>query len=1228
MRTATETTAARNQSTENSGLVMISAPFNGTNWLTWSRSVRIALEGKDKLGFIDGSYVKPHEGSADMKQWRITDSLVRTWILSTMTKDIVNAFLYVSSARTLWIELEARYGECDGPLLYKIQREISSISQGNLSVTAYYTNLKQYWDELVCFKTSGNVFLWKLYLWSQILVLDPFPSVNKAYSMVLRVERQRRVNLEYADVGENTAMNTRNMEYKLNTGHRTFQKRKGSMEKKHMICEHCCKPGHNKETCFKLHGIPEWYKDLNEQKKRGTFNNRVYVATEAQNSDDKGSTQRADIISELMEALKLVQTKVPQDPVKVHFAHDTEMAGITIQRDYTRESGSSHWIVDSGATNHMCGDARFFTTLTKLHKPTQVHLPDNSISYATHLGNIVLSPKLTLTDVLLIPSFKHNLISVSQLCKSHSVAFVFLTSSCILQDLMTKKQLAIGKQVGKLYLLDSESFIPATSLQQSCNSAGDVSVTNSKYDIWHRRLGHPSPLVLTHIHELKITTVNKNHICSICPLAKQSRKSFPSSTSCAKNPFDLIHVDIWGPYKQSSLSGCHYVLTLWMTTLGPPSYDNLRTFGCLCFASNTFPHKSKFDPRAFKCIFIGYVLGQKAYKLYDLKHKTVLISRDVTFHENVFPYHDHSIPDTSPVLVPVSILDQTPEYTNTDTIIAPVSDSPPLDSHSSSIQTSVPNIPLRKSHRHIKPPSWLTDFYCNHFSTDFIHPSDLASSHTDFLAALSTIQEPSGDFAKGKKAIGSKWVFKIKLKADGSIDRYKARLVAKGYNQVEGVDYVDRFSPVAKAVTVRIFLAVASSHGWPIHQVDINNAFLHGFLDEDIYMHAPDGYHVQPGQVCKLKRSLYGLKQASRQWNLELTTRLIAFGFHQSSHDHCLFTQTTGAGLVALIVYVDDVLITCPSEDKITEIKHFLDAAFTIKDLGHAKYFLGLEIARSTAGTSITQHKFIRDIVRDAGLLSAKSVSSPLPVGLKLSSHSSIPLIDPEPYRRLVGRLLYLSFTRPDISFGAQQLSQFVHAPCTIHMEAALHLVRYLKGCPERGLFFPASTPFTLTAYCDADWASCVDSRRSLTGLHIFRSSFDFLENQETNHRGTFHRRSRVPTPIPLYCDNQAAIHIVANPVFHERTKHLEIDCHLVRDKFKAGFVLPRHISGTQQLADVLTKSLSGSQFSNLLSKMGLMSFPQVHLEGGMKRINTTTSCSNGESSCSYDESNPDTVAT
>ncbi|KAL0451845.1 UNVERIFIED_CONTAM: hypothetical protein Slati_1162600 [Sesamum latifolium] len=204
----------------NSGMLMITAPFNGNNWLSWSRSVRIALEGHDRLGFIDGSCAKPDEGAADLKQWRITDSMVRTWILNTISKDIVNAYLYAASARSLWLELEARYGEFDGPLLYKIRRELGSMMQGNLSVTAYYTNMKQLWDELVCLRppamctcekcTCGSnraktaeieedqliQFLTGLnesyeHIRSQILVLDPLPNVNKAYSMILRVERQR-----------------------------------------------------------------------------------------------------------------------------------------------------------------------------------------------------------------------------------------------------------------------------------------------------------------------------------------------------------------------------------------------------------------------------------------------------------------------------------------------------------------------------------------------------------------------------------------------------------------------------------------------------------------------------------------------------------------------------------------------------------------------------------------------------------------------------------------------------------------------------------------------------------------------------------------------------------------------------------------------------------------------------------------------------------------------------
>ncbi|KAL0331149.1 UNVERIFIED_CONTAM: Retrovirus-related Pol polyprotein from transposon RE2 [Sesamum angustifolium] len=185
----------------------------------------------------------------------------------------------------------------------------------------------------------------------------------------------------------------------------------------------------------------------------------------------------------------------------------------------------------------------------------------------------------------------------------------------------------------------------------------------------------------------------------------------------------------------------------------------------------------------------------------------------------------------------------------------------------------------------------------------------------------------------GKKTIGSRWVYKLKLNPDGSVNRHKARLVAKGYNQIEGVDYMESFSPVAKTVTVRIFLGIALAYSWPVHQLDINNAFLHGFLDEQVYMSPPDGYPVQPGQVCKLKWSLYGLKQASRQWNQEFTSKLAEFGFTQSVHDHCLFIKTTTDGFLALLVYVDDILVMGPSESLIMEVKSYLDALSPLKIL-------------------------------------------------------------------------------------------------------------------------------------------------------------------------------------------------------------------------------------------------------------------------------------------------------
>ncbi|KAK4402748.1 Retrovirus-related Pol polyprotein from transposon RE2 [Sesamum angolense] len=272
---------------------------------------------------------------------------------------------------------------------------------------------------------------------------------------------------------------------------------------------------------------------------------------------------------------------------------------------------------------------------------------------------------------------------------------------------------------------------------------------------------------------------------------------------------------------------------------------------------------------------------------------------------------------------------------------------------------------------------------------------------------------------KDKKTIGSRWIYKLKLKPDGTVDRHKARLVAKGYTQVEGVDFFESFSPVAKVVTVRVLLALAASKNWHVHQIDVNNAFLHGNLEEEVYMQPPEGYPVPSGHVCKLKKSLYGLKQASRQWNYEFTTKwsfLVLFNLR----------MTIDAGFVALLVYVDDILIAGPSSALIAEVKQYLDQLFTVKDLGVAKFFLGIEIARSPQGMALTQLEYTREILADTGMTNSRAATTPLPTGVKFTQEAGKPLHNAEVYRRLIGRLLYLGFTRPDISHATQQFGIFL----------------------------------------------------------------------------------------------------------------------------------------------------------------------------------------------------------
>lgn len=328
-------------------------------------------------------------------------------------------------------------------------------------------------------------------------------------------------------------------------------------------------------------------------------------------------------------------------------------------------------------------------------------------------------------------------------------------------------------------------------------------------------------------------------------------------------------------------------------------------------------------------------------------------------------------------------------------------------------------------------------------------------------------------------------MYKIKYNADGTIDKFKVWLVARGYNQKKGFDYQETFSPVVKMTTVRCVISISAAKQWTIHQMDVYNAFLQGDLTEEVYMSIPTGFYKEYGntKVCKVLKSLYGLKQASRQWSIKLTTALLSSGFQQSSRDYSLFTKRLEEKLVIVLVYIDDLLITDNDAYLINETKGHLQHAFKIKDLGELRYFLGLKFARSKDGILIHWRKYALEIISEVGLVGAKPVSTPTELNQKLTTlefDTHFPPSTPDPsfqdpssYQRLIGKLLYLSTTRSDISFAMQCLSQFMHSPKTSHMDAALRLVKYVKSAPGLGILMSSSS----TCVCTLSVM--------LTGVHV-----------------------------------------------------------------------------------------------------------------------------------------------
>ena len=295
--------------------------------------------------------------------------------------------------------------------------------------------------------------------------------------------------------------------------------------------------------------------------------------------------------------------------------------------------------------------------------------------------------------------------------------------------------------------------------------------------------------------------------------------------------------------------------------------------------------------------------------------------------------------------------------------------------------------------------------------------------------------------------------------------------MAKGFQQQYGKDYFDTFSPVTKPVTIQTVLSIALSKNWSLRQLDVNNAFLHGTLNEKVFMLQPPGYiHPQfPNHICKLKKSLYGLKQAPRAWYIKLSTFLISFGFHKSMADASLFIYNHDGVTCYFMVYVDDIILTGNNLTFLSQFVHTLAQRFSIKYLGPLHHFLGIEVISTTSGLFLSQHRHIQDLLTHFHMDGAKEVATPLSSSVVLTPIDGSPPVDPTPYRKLVGSLQYLAFTRPDVSFAVNKLPQFMHAPSQTHWQALKRVLRYLKGTIHHGLFLKWATTLDLKAFSDSE---------------------------------------------------------------------------------------------------------------------------------------------------------------
>ncbi|KAM1099314.1 hypothetical protein TB2_005809 [Malus domestica] len=641
-----------------------------------------------------------------------------------------------------------------------------------------------------------------------------------------------------------------------------------------------------------------------------------------------------------------------------------------------------------------------------------------------------------------------------------------------------------------------------------------------------------------------------------------------------------------------------------------PGIAHLRVFGSLCYVHVPSEQRHKLEPKSLKGVFVGYATCEKGYRVFDPLSKKLFLSRDIVFEEEaVWNWEEDS---RSTLLNTGSFIHNDISTESNDRMV--LSPTSPILSQS----RRAPNCEDYESQSRspILGESSSMSNAIERQNQAFDNTPLKWRNLNDVLAQCNLcIMDP--EKPTEKPVIGVKWVYKTKLNLDGSVLKNKARLVAKGYAQKPGLDYNETYAPVARLDTIRTLIALAAQKSWKLYQLDVKSAFLNGVLQEEVYVEQPEGFAVKDKEdkVYKLHKALYGLKQAPRAWYGEIDSYFSQCGFKKSLSEPTLYIKVRGEDILFVSIYVDDIVYTGSCKPMLEEFKEDMKMKYEMTDLGLLHHFLGMGVIQTDSSIFINQKKYASSLLSKFGLNEAKTVSTPLVATEKLSKDDGSGSASDELYRSIVGSLLYLTATRPDIMYAASLLARYMHCPTNKHYGTAKRVLRYIKGTLDYGLEYVKGRKACLIGFCDSDWGGSLEDSKSTSGyafsfgsgvfswasvkqncVALSTAEAEYISASEATTQAIWLRfvledfGELQTVATPLHCDNTSAIAITKNSVFHQKTKHIDRMYHFIKDALQEGIIDLVYCPTEKQVADIFTKPLSKDRFNYLRDMLGVKS--------------------------------------